>query len=110
MIITLKVFTLSLEWDIKDIQGYLCVFFFLILSHIYLCLIKIQVYFNQIIDIYVKIKSHKPKENVEVLMLNIQLLQEYNTLNMSPIATSIMEENAQMAAGCYYCATLLKLR
>ena len=43
-------------------------------------------------------------------MLNIQLLQECNTLNMSPIPTSIMEEKAQMAAGCYYFATLLKLR
>lgn len=71
MIITLKVFTLSLEWDIKDIQGYLCVFFFLILSHIYLCLIKIQVYFNQIIDIYVKIKSHKPKEQSQVIISSL---------------------------------------
>lgn len=51
-----------------------------------------------------------PIENFEVLILNIQLLQEYKTLNMNPIPTNIMEEKAQMASGYYYSATLLKLR
>ena len=51
-----------------------------------------------------------PIEKFEVLILNIQLLQEYKTLNMNPIPTNLMEEKAQMASGYYYSATLLKLR